>query len=38
MNDGKVLAIFVGVEEINQGLMMMMMMMKMMMMMIFRFL
>ena len=35
MNDGKVLAIFVGVEEINQGLMMMMMMK---MMMIFRFL
>lgn len=31
MNDGKVLAIFVGVEDLNQGLMMMMMM-------IFRFL
>jgi hypothetical protein len=30
MNDGKVLAIFVGVEDLNQGLMMMMM--------IFRFL
>jgi hypothetical protein len=24
MNDGKVLAIFVGVEDLNQGLMMMM--------------